>query len=138
MHPSLPSCVHVSQEHHVHVARRHAMDRTALLEMPELEAHYVATAVSELANNLFFHTKVGGSIQFFHIENDGQTGIEVVAHDDCAGIADIEQAMADGFSSNGGLGGGLGGMQRLMDEFEIESASGKGTHIVMRKWLKFA
>jgi len=134
-HPSLPSCLRVSGEHHVHVARRHVLKRTELLGMSSLESHYVATAVCEVANNLFFHTKQGGVIQFSHIEDHGSHGIEIVAIDDGCGIEDIQQAMADGFSTNGGLGGGLGGMQRLMDEFEIESKPGEGTRIVMRKWV---
>jgi len=103
--------------------------------MSGLESHYVATAVSEMANNLIFHTKTGGVIRFYHVEKDGKSGIEIIAHDECSGIADIKQAMVDGFSTNGGLGGGLGGMQRLMDEFEIESERGVGTTIIMRKWV---
>jgi len=112
------------------------MTRTKLLNISTLDAHYIATAVSELANNLFFHTDEGGTIAFDHIEKDGKIGIEVIAHDTGNGIPDIAQAMVDGFSTNGGLGAGLGGMQRLMDEFEIESNIGTGTHIVMRKWMR--
>ncbi|MDX8411133.1 MAG: anti-sigma regulatory factor [Mariprofundaceae bacterium] len=103
--------------------------------MSSLDSHYVATAVSELANNQFFHTNSGGVIQFYHIEHSGRHGIEIVAQDEGPGIACIDMAMTDGFSSNGGLGGGLGGVKRLMDEFEIESEHGAGTRIVVRKWL---
>jgi len=134
--PSLPSCIRISDEYHVLSARRHVLKQTELLGMTRLDSHYVATAVSELANNLFFHTRTGGIIQCYHIEKAGKSGIEVIGHDDCVGIADIEQAMTDGFSTNGGLGSGLGGMQRLMDEFEITSERGVGTHIVMRKWIQ--
>jgi len=134
-HPSLPHCVRVSDEYHIQVARRHALQRAELLGMASLESHYVATAVSELANNLFFHTNQGGLIQFYRIEKDGRRGIEIVAFDDGPGIVCIDTAMTDGYSSNGGLGGGLGGAKRLMDEFEIESEHGVGTRIVVRKWL---
>lgn len=130
-----PSCLPVTAEHHVQVARRHALQCTAQLGMSRLSSHYVATAVSELANNLFFHTSNSGEIRFCCLNNAGRAGIEIVAHDQGPGIADIAAAMTDGFSTNGGLGGGLGGVQRLMDEFEISSRLGVGTRIIARKWL---
>lgn len=133
--PSLPACLRVADEYHVYTARRYALKMTALLGMSNLESHYVATAVSELANNLFFHTQSGGMIQFFHIEKNGKSGIEIVSHDEDSGIADVDAAMVDGFSTNGGLGLGLGSMQRLMDEFELESEREMGTRVVMRKWV---
>jgi len=134
-HPSLPHCIRVVDEYHIQVARRHALNRAEMVGMSSLESCYVATAVSELANNLFFHTDNGGVIQLFPIESGGNPGIEVVAQDDGPGIKCIDTAMTDGYSSNGGLGGGLGGTQRLMDEFAIESEHGVGTRIVARKWL---
>jgi len=134
-HPSLPHCVRISHEHHIQVASRHALQRAEMVGMSHLDCHYVATAVSELANNLFFHAADGGIIQFHAIASDGRNGIEIVAQDDGPGIACIDSAMVDGFSTNGGMGSGLGGAQRLMDEFEIESTHGLGTRIVARKWL---
>jgi len=134
VHPSLPSCVRIRSERDVHLVRRHAMQRAEMLGMSSLDGHYVATAVSELANNLVFHAEHGGVIQFFHVEKHGRCGIEVVALDDGPGIADIEQAMQDGFSTGGGLGSGLGGVQRLMDDLEVCSERGSGTRIVTRKW----
>ena len=68
--------------------------------------------------------------------NDGGgTGLEVVAVDNGPGIPDVDQAMRDGFSTGKGLGAGLGGAKRLVDEFEIESTVGKGTRVAARKWL---
>ena len=104
------------------------MNRTA--------AFYVATSVSELANNLFFHAAGGGTITLSAVRRDGQRGIEVIAEDDGPGIPEVELAMQDGFSTNGGLGGGLPGAKRLMDEFEITSTVAGGTRIVARKWAK--
>jgi len=95
---------------------------------------YVETAVSELAMNLFFHATNGGSITFWFVPRDGGHEVVVVAEDDGPGIPDIEQALLDGFSTNGGLGGGLPGVERLMDEFEIESRVGLGTRVCCRKW----
>ena len=69
-------------------------------------------------------------------ENLNRRGIMVVARDEGPGIPDIEKAMQDGYSTGGGLGVGLPGARRLMDEFEIESRLGKGTTIVMKKWAR--
>ena len=131
-------CVLVHDEYHIHVARRLALQCTKRLGMSGLHSHYVATAASELANNLFFHTLGGGVIQFRQVEKAGRSGVEMVAHDEGPGIADIDAAMIDGFSTNGGLGAGLGGTQRLMDEFEISSEQSVGTRIVVRKWTEEA
>ncbi len=68
------------------------------------------------------------------VQHDGRRGIEVVAEDQGPGIADVPQAMQDGFSTIGGLGSGLPGVARLMDECKIASAPGVGTRIVARKW----
>ena len=68
------------------------------------------------------------------IKQDGGAGIELIAEDEGPGIPDLEQAMQDGFSTNRGLGGGLPGVKRLMDEFHITSEMGTGTRIITRKW----
>ena len=75
-----------------------------------------------------------GEIRLELAAKDGRRGIVVVAEDNGPGIPDIEQAMQDGFSTGRSLGLGLPGARRLMDEFEIVSAVGKGTTITMRKW----
>jgi serine/threonine-protein kinase RsbT len=67
-------------------------------------------------------------------EADGRVGVEIIVEDDGPGIPDIGQAMEQGFSSGRGLGLGLGGTKRLMDEMLIESAPGTGTRVTIRKW----
>jgi len=68
-------------------------------------------------------------------EGEGRVGgLEIVSLDEGPGIEDINLALKDGYSTNGGLGGGLGGVRRMMDEFEIESTPGKGTRIAARIW----
>lgn len=99
-----------------------------------LEVCRLATAVSELANNLVFHATHGGQMSVTPLFADARRGIEVVAEDDGPGIANIALAMTDGFTTNHGLGGGLPGCRRLMDEFAITSTSGLGTRIVVRLW----
>jgi serine/threonine-protein kinase RsbT len=94
----------------------------------------IATAVSEVARNIIEYAK-RGDVVLSVVLNNSRRGLEVVARDQGPGIADIEQAMREGFSTSRGLGLGLPGSRRLMDEFRIESQLGRGTTITMRKWL---
>ncbi len=87
-----------------------------------------------MASNLFFHTHRGGTITLSVLNKPGAVGLEVIAEDDGPGIPDVRLAMQDGYTTNRGLGGGLPGTERLMDEFEITSRVGDGTRIVARKW----
>ena len=93
----------------------------------------ISTAVSELATNIYRYGK-RGTIHIRVIEGAKKIGIEIIARDDGPGIEDVEKAMQEGFSTTKSLGIGLPGVRRLMDEFEIETAPGKGTRIVARKW----
>ncbi|MGD8292652.1 MAG: anti-sigma regulatory factor [Desulfobacterales bacterium] len=100
----------------------------------EVVSQMIATAVSELANNI---VKYGGSgeIRMDRIDSGSQAGIEVVARDRGPGIEDIEKAMEDHYSSGNTLGLGLPGVKRMMDEFELDTEAGKGTTVTIRKWL---
>jgi serine/threonine-protein kinase RsbT len=93
----------------------------------------IATAISELARNLVVH--VGhGEIIMRPLVDDRRSGLLVIVRDEGQGIADIDAALSLGHASRGGLGLGLPGARRLMDEFEVESEPGKGTTVTMRKW----
>ena len=94
----------------------------------------IATAISEVARNIVSYADAG-TVELITLTSAGRLGIEVVAHDEGPGIADVEEAMQDGFTTGSSLGFGLPGCRRLMDEFEIVSAPGSGTTVVMRKWL---
>ncbi len=94
----------------------------------------IATSISELATNLVFHAG-GGTITLSPVEQEDSQGLKVLCEDSGPGIEDIELAMQDGYSTAGGLGGGLPGTKRLMDEFEIQSQVGVGTRVVARMWL---
>jgi serine/threonine-protein kinase RsbT len=94
----------------------------------------IATAVSEIARNLHVHAR-RGEIAIRPVAEGGRAGIEVVARDEAPGIADVERAMQDGYSTAGGLGLGLSGAKRLMDFFALESRLGAGTTVTMKKWL---
>jgi serine/threonine-protein kinase RsbT len=67
---------------------------------------------------------------------DGRVGIEIIVADDGPGIADVEQALRDGYTSGSGMGMGLPGTRRLMDEMTIDSAVGRGTAVTIRKWRR--
>ncbi|HEY81860.1 MAG TPA: anti-sigma regulatory factor [Dehalococcoidia bacterium] len=95
----------------------------------------VSTAVSELARNIFIYAKEG-EVTIRILERDNQRGIEVVAEDRGPGIADVDAALKDGFSTSGGLGLGLPGARRLMDELEIDTKLGVGTKVTARKWVE--
>jgi serine/threonine-protein kinase RsbT len=95
---------------------------------------HVATAASELANNLWMYAERGGQVQVALLKSAGRLGVELAATDDGPGIGDIAQALSEGYSSGGGMGCGLPGVQRLMDEFSIDSFPGRGTCVVARKW----
>jgi serine/threonine-protein kinase RsbT len=95
----------------------------------------IATAISEVARNIVSYAG-RGEIALAAIEDQGRQGILVVARDEGPGIANIEIAMRDGFSTANSLGVGLPGAKRLMDEFEIVSNAGMGTTVTMRKWVR--
>ena len=95
----------------------------------------IATAISELARNIVSYA-VRGEIAVRKLTEGPRRGIVVVSSDHGPGIRDIPQAMRDGHSTSGGLGLGLPGVKRLMDEFEIESEPGRGTRVTIRKWMR--
>ena len=97
------------------------------------DATLIATAISEIARNIVVHVG-NGEILLEPMYEDGRYGVLVVAQDTGPGIADIEAALDHGFASGKGLGLGLPGARRLMDEFHIASEPGKGTTVTMKKW----
>jgi serine/threonine-protein kinase RsbT len=97
--------------------------------------YLIASAVSELSTNILRYAG-SGTLSFTIFSEDKRIGIEVIARDQGPGIADIETAMEENYSSGGGLGLGLPSVKRIMDEFDIRSAPGKGTCITARKWIR--
>jgi serine/threonine-protein kinase RsbT len=94
----------------------------------------IVTAASELARNTVVHGG-GGLARIEALSRaDGRRGVRLTFADEGPGIADIEQALRDGFTTGGGLGLGLGGARRLSNEFEIDSAPGRGTRITITRW----
>lgn len=95
----------------------------------------IVTAASELARNIFKY--VGkGTVSCTRVENGNRQGLTIVFKDQGPGISDVAQVMQPGYTTSNGLGMGLPGSKRLMDEMSIDSAPGKGTMVVVSKWLK--
>jgi serine/threonine-protein kinase RsbT len=97
------------------------------------DATLIATAISEIARNILVHAG-RGEISMRPLSEDGRYGLAVVARDSGPGIRDVDRAVESGYASRGGLGLGLPGARRLMDEFEVESEPGEGTTVTMTKW----
>jgi serine/threonine-protein kinase RsbT len=95
----------------------------------------IATALSELARNIVEYAH-GGEIILSRIKDGDRCGLVIIARDNGPGIADVERAMQDGYSTGTGLGLGLPGTKRLMDEFEITSSIGQGTTVRVTKWVR--
>jgi len=95
----------------------------------------IAAAISEIARNVLLYAREG-EIRISLVANGEVKGIVIVARDQGPGIPDIERALRDGYSTSGGLGLGLPGAKRLMDDFEIVSAVQQGTTVTMRKWRR--
>jgi len=93
----------------------------------------LVTAASELARNTIVYGG-GGVLRLEQVEDGARRGLRLFFEDQGPGIADVERAMQDGYTSGGGLGLGLGGARRLVNEFHIESAPGQGTRITVVKW----
>jgi len=94
----------------------------------------IVTAASELARNAIVYGG-GGTARLEQLEDGGlRRGLRVTFEDEGPGIPDIELALRDGFTSGGGLGLGLGGAKRLVNEFELDSAPGRGTRVSITRW----
>ena len=123
----------VSTDGDIVVARQSGRELAEQIGCTGTDATLVATAISEVARNIVTHAGRGEILMRTVSGEDGNPAIEVVARDEGPGIAEIERAMEDGFSTGPGLGLGLPGARRLMDEFEITSEVGRGTTVVMLK-----
>jgi anti-sigma regulatory factor (Ser/Thr protein kinase) len=118
-------------------ARKQGRELAAQVGFSATELTIIATAISEIARNIVMFANRGEVVVSLVGEDRGQ-GVTVVARDVGPGIADLERALQDGYSGYGGMGLGLPGSRRLMDEFEITSEVDKGTTVTMTKWRRDA
>lgn len=125
--------VPINSDKDIVAARQKGRTLARSIGFSETDSTLIATAISELARNIVTYAKQG-ELRLRAQKDTTRRGIMVVAKDKGAGISNINLALQDGFSTSGSLGLGLPGVKRLMDEFEIESASGRGTVVTIRKW----
>ena len=125
--------VPIRTEIDVVIARQRARELASQLRFSSSEVTLIATAISEVARNIVIYAGAG-EITLRIVEQGPRRGLVVFASDRGPGIADIERAMQDGYSTSRGLGIGLPGSKRLMDEFVVSSEVGKGTVVTMTKW----
>jgi anti-sigma regulatory factor (Ser/Thr protein kinase) len=119
----------------VKLAQQTARKLARIIRFDETASEEIAIVASELASNLIKHAH-GGTLAFTPLATHGRLGLKIESKDDGPSIQDIEQAIADGYSTAGGLGRGLGAVNRLMDEMEISSLPGQGTSVVCCRWLR--
>ena len=114
-------------------ARQRARELAAGLELTSTDQTLLATAISEVARNITAYAGEG-EVTLRVLREPGREGIEVVARDEGPGIADVELALQDGYTTGNGLGLGLPGARRLVDDFQLDTAPDAGTTIRLVKW----
>jgi len=129
------SYVKIVTEWDIVAARQLGRNLAKELGFGSVDQARITTAISELARNIYLYAEEG-HIYIERIDHVGKSGMKVVAKDPGPGISDIRKVMEDGFSTSGGLGAGLPGVKRLMDDFDIVSNMGEGTEITVVKWLR--
>ena len=120
-------------EEHIVVSRQTVRALTQQMKFSLVDQTKMITAASELSRNTLVHGK-GGQMRWETLEQGGRVGLRLHFEDQGPGIADIKQALTDGWTSGGGMGLGLPGSKRLVNEFDIESAPGQGTRVSITKW----
>jgi len=129
------SVLPINSDSDIVAARQRGREVASLLGFTPTDSTLIATAISELARNIVTYAK-RGEVVIKNVASGERVGIVVIARDQGPGIANIAQAMQDGFSTSGSLGLGLPGVKRLMDEFEIVSDPTRGTTVTIKKWKR--
>ena len=132
--PQALMAVRIESAADVVVARQRGRALAVKLGFVGSDLTVIATAISELARNILEYARAGEMILGI-VQKGSRSGVLIVARDDGPGIPDIAKAMQDGYTTGKGLGVGLPGVRRLMDDFEISSTVGEGTSVTVRKWI---
>ena len=123
----------VRSEHDIVLARQQVRKLTQELQFSLVDQTKMVTAASELARNALVYGH-GGTMQWNILDADGRQGLRLQFADEGPGIPNLDLAMTDGWTSGKGLGMGLTGTKRLVNEFEIDSAVGAGTRVTITRW----
>ena len=127
--------VPVTSDADILLVRQRARELASEAEFTAVESTFIATAISELGRNILQHAGEG-EVSIKIDQQESGTVLIVVARDNGPGIPNVNRALTDGFSTSGGLGLGLPGVRRLMDEFEIVSHQNYGTTVIAKKWAR--
>jgi serine/threonine-protein kinase RsbT len=130
-HETLP----LRSDEHVVGLRKLVRERAIEIKLSLVDQTKLITAASELARNTLKYGG-GGEVRASLLDDGVRQGVCLVFIDAGPGIADVQQAMTDGFTTGGGLGLGLGGAKRLVDEFELRTGSDRGTAVMIVKWKR--
>ncbi|MBT2641375.1 anti-sigma regulatory factor [Bacillus sp. ISL-41] len=130
-----PIIININNEFDIVLARQKGREISKELQFGGVDQARITTAISELARNIYLYAG-SGQITINVLEENGRRGIQISAADNGPGINDIRMVLQDGFSTSGGLGAGLPGVKRLMDNFDIDSMPGTGTKITITKWAR--
>ena len=138
MAPDAAERIAIESDGDVVTARQRARTLVVELDMPSTDQTLLATAISEIARNITTYATGGRGEVVIDVVRDGRgrQGVRVVARDEGPGIEDLDQALTDGYTTGGGLGLGLPGARRLVDEFDIQTGPGKGTVVTLVKWAQ--
>jgi serine/threonine-protein kinase RsbT len=134
--PDAAERIAIESDADVVTARQRARALARGLEMPSTDQTLLATAISEIARNITTYAQRGEVLIDLVRDANGRRGVRVIARDEGPGIADLERALTDGYTTGGGLGLGLPGARRLVDDFDIQSAPGEGTTVTLIKWTR--
>ena len=127
--------VRITEENDIVEVRKAIRDAIVKTGFGITDVTRIVTAASELARNIYRYAG-SGYMDLYQLNSADVVGIELAFIDNGPGIEDVGKAMEQGYTTGGGLGMGLPGAKRLMDEMEIQSEPGKGTSVTIRKFLK--
>ena len=130
------SVIPIESDADVVTARQRAREMASAVELTSTDQTLLATAISEVARNITTYAGRGEVLLSVIKDDNGRAGIKVIARDEGPGIENLELALQDGYTSGGGLGLGLPGARRLVDDFSIESAPGRGTTVTLLMWSR--
>ncbi|MFI9825432.1 anti-sigma regulatory factor [Streptomyces sp. NPDC052013] len=128
------ACLPIRSDMDLVWVRQHVRQAAALLGFGLVDQTKLVTAASELARNTLVHGG-GGQMEAARVSARGAEGLRLTFSDKGPGIADLERALSDGYTSGDGLGMGLGGARRLVHDFEVESSPGAGTTVRVTSWV---
>jgi serine/threonine-protein kinase RsbT len=127
--------IRIDKEADIVAVRQKVRELTKEFGFDQFDVAALTTAASELSRNVWVHAGKG-TARIDLLRNGRRMGLQLEFVDDGPGIADLDRALAGGFSTSKSLGLGLSGTKRLVDEFQIQTEAGRGTKIVIRKWKK--